>query len=204
LLRWRPNMWDFSATFAFCIKANGLATFLIAPKNCIVWGASFEPIKVCCSMLQYVAVCCSMLQYVAVYCSMLQYVAVCCSMLQGASFEPIKVCCSMLQYVAVCCSMLQYVAVCCSVLLYVAGRIFWAHSKKWQVCSLKSYKVLLETPYTFVTPYPMNHVKIFKGWPLQDAPWKLVQLWYKSFPPGRFLLVEMKKPTILSNKRSSA
>ena len=34
---------------------------------------------------------------------------------------------------------------------------------------------------------PMNHVKIFKGWPLQDAPSKLVQLWYKSFPQGRFL-----------------
>jgi len=35
---------------------------------------------------------------------------------------------------------------------------------------------------------PMNHVKIFKGWPLQDAPSMLVQLWYnKSFPPGRFL-----------------
>jgi len=33
----------------------------------------------------------------------------------------------------------------------------------------------------------MNHVNIFKGWPLQDAPSKLVQLWYKSFPPGRFL-----------------
>jgi len=36
-------------------------------------------------------------------------------------------------------------------------------------------------------PALMNHVKIFKGWPLQDAPWMLVQLWYKSFPPGRFL-----------------
>jgi len=34
---------------------------------------------------------------------------------------------------------------------------------------------------------PMNHVRIFKGWPLQDAPSKLVRLWYKSFPPGRFL-----------------
>jgi len=45
LLQWRPNMWDFSATFAFCIKANGLATFFIAPKNCIFWGTSFEPIK---------------------------------------------------------------------------------------------------------------------------------------------------------------
>jgi len=25
-------------------------------------------------------------------------------------------------------------------------------------------------------PAPMNNVKIFKGWPLQDAPSKLVQL----------------------------
>ena len=40
---------------------------------------------------------------------------------------------------------------------------------------------------TLDPPDPMNHVKIFKGWPLQDAPWKLVELWYKSFPPGRFL-----------------
>ena len=30
-------------------------------------------------------------------------------------------------------------------------------------------------------PAPMNHVKIFKGWPPRDAPSKLVQLWYKSF-----------------------
>ena len=36
-------------------------------------------------------------------------------------------------------------------------------------------------------PDPMNHVKKFKGWPLQDAPPKLVQLWYKPFPQGRFL-----------------
>jgi len=36
-------------------------------------------------------------------------------------------------------------------------------------------------------PDPMNHVKIFKGWLLQDAPSMLVQLWYKSFPPGRFV-----------------
>jgi len=33
----------------------------------------------------------------------------------------------------------------------------------------------------------MNHVKIFKGWHIQDAPSMLVQLWYKSFPRGRFL-----------------
>ena len=36
-------------------------------------------------------------------------------------------------------------------------------------------------------PAPMNHVKIFKGWPLRDAPSKLVRLWYKSFRPGMFL-----------------
>jgi len=45
LLRWRPNMWDFSATFAFCIEANGLATFFDVPKNCIFWGTFFELIK---------------------------------------------------------------------------------------------------------------------------------------------------------------
>jgi len=31
-------------------------------------------------------------------------------------------------------------------------------------------------------PAPMNHVKIFKGWPPRDATPKLVQLWYKTFP----------------------
>ena len=31
--------------FALCIKVPRLATFFIAPKNCIFWGASFEPIK---------------------------------------------------------------------------------------------------------------------------------------------------------------
>jgi len=45
-------------------------------------------------------------------------------------------------------------------------------------CMINSYEIVR---------LPMNHVKIFKGWPLQDAPSKLVQLWYKSFPPGRFL-----------------
>jgi len=28
-----------------------------------------------------------------------------------------------------------------------------------------------------IPPDPMNHVKIFKGWPPRDAPSKLVQLW---------------------------
>jgi len=53
-------------------------------------------------------------------------------------------------------------------------------------------------------PAPMNHVKIFKGWPPRDAPSKLVQLWYKTFPPDQRGQVEMKKPTILSNKTSTA
>jgi len=39
--------------------------------------------------------------------------------------------------------------------------------------------------------YTMNRVKIFKGWPLQDAPLKLVQLWYKSFEKGTFCLSEI-------------
>jgi len=44
-------------------------------------------------------------------------------------------------------------------------------------------------------PAPMNHVKIFKGWPPQDAPSTLAQLWYKSFPTDQRGRVEMKKPT---------
>jgi hypothetical protein len=50
----------------------------------------------------------------------------------------------------------------------------------------------------------MNHVKIFKGWPSQDAPSKLVQLWYKTFPTDQHGQVEMKKTTRLSNKTSTA
>jgi len=33
----------------------------------------------------------------------------------------------------------------------------------------------------------MNHVKIFKGWPLRDTPLELVQLMNKTFPSDRFL-----------------
>ena len=53
-------------------------------------------------------------------------------------------------------------------------------------------------------PAPMNHVKIFKGWPPRDAPSKLVQLWDKSFPPHQRGLEQMKTPTRLSNKNSTA
>jgi len=40
-------------------------------------------------------------------------------------------------------------------------------------------------------PAPMNHVKIFKDWPPRDAPSKLVQLWYKSFPQDQRGLAEI-------------
>jgi len=53
-------------------------------------------------------------------------------------------------------------------------------------------------------PAPMNHVKIFQGWPPQDASSKLVQLWYKTFPPDQRGLVEMNTPTRLGNKTSTA
>ena len=41
-------------------------------------------------------------------------------------------------------------------------------------------------------PAPMNHEKILKGWPSQDAPWIMVQLWYKTFTPDHIDQVEMK------------
>ena len=51
----------------------------------------------------------------------------------------------------------------------------------------------------------MNHAKTFKGWPLQDAPSMLVQLCGTNrFHQADFCLMEMKKPTMLSNKRSTA
>ena len=53
-------------------------------------------------------------------------------------------------------------------------------------------------------PAPMNHVKIFEGWPPQDAPSKLVQLWNKTFPYDQRGKAEMKIPTRLSDKTSTA
>jgi len=50
----------------------------------------------------------------------------------------------------------------------------------------------------------LSHVKIFKGWPPRDAPWKLVQLWYKTFPHDQRGQAEMKTPPRLSNKTSTA
>jgi len=47
------------------------------------------------------------------------------------------------------------------------------------------------------------YVKIFKGWPLRDAPSKLVQLWCKIFRRDQSGLVEMKNPTRFSNETST-
>jgi len=58
--------------------------------------------------------------------------------------------------------------------------------------------------YAIFAPAPMNHVKIFKGWPPRDSPSKLVQLRYKIFPLDQRGLVEMKNPTRLSNKTTAA
>jgi len=53
-------------------------------------------------------------------------------------------------------------------------------------------------------PDPMNHVKILKGSPHREAPSKLVQLWYKTFPPDQRGQAKIKSPTRLSNKTSTA
>jgi len=45
LARWRSNLRGFSATLRFGATNLNLSPFLIAPKNCIFWGASFELIK---------------------------------------------------------------------------------------------------------------------------------------------------------------
>ena len=61
--------------------------------------------------------------------------------------------------------------------------------------------------YIYIYIYPpalMNHVKIFKGWPPRDAPSKLVQLCYKTFPPVHGGQAEMKNPAILSHRTSTA
>ena len=44
---------------------------------------------------------------------------------------------------------------------------------------------------------PYESCKICKGWPLRDAPSKLVQLWYKTFPTDHGGQIEMKTATTL-------
>jgi len=164
-------------------------------------------------------VCCSVLQCVAVCCSVLQCVAVCCS------YESVWLV-WWRQSVAVCCSVLQSFAMCCSVIACITAYLFvWALSCSYYDLNYLYLRDLTHSYVQFdsficttwlihmfgvnhsvndVPPAPMNHVKIFKGCPPRDTPSKLVQLWYKSFPPDQRGLVEMKNPTRLSNKTSNA
>jgi len=50
-------------------------------------------------------------------------------------------------------------------------------------CQLVRHAAHVQAPISTSqeTPDPMNYVKTFKGLPLQDAPFRLVQLWYKAF-----------------------
>jgi len=59
--------------------------------------------------------------------------------------------------------------------------------KKDKTCLPNTYcKVLYMYQHRKICPFaPMNHVKIFKGCPPRDVPSKLVQLWYKTFPPDQ-------------------
>jgi len=50
----------------------------------------------------------------------------------------------------------------------------------------------------------MNHVKIFKAGPREMPHQTLVQLWYKTFPTDHDGRLEMKTPTRLANKTSTA
>ena len=79
------------------------------------------------------------------------------------------------------------------------GMLGWGPSvcvtvKKFVPQKKNQTKKLGQGPYGLRTkmreshpPAPMNHAKIFKGWPHQDASWELVPRWYKSFQPDRFL-----------------
>jgi len=76
----------------------------------------------------------------------------------------------------------------------------------WHECGLVPPGSLLCDFLTVLCapPAPMNHVKLYKGCPPRDAPSKLLQLWYKTFPTDQRGQVEMKNPTRLSNKTSTA
>ena len=56
----------------------------------------------------------------------------------------------------------------------------------------------------YISARPYESCKISKGCPPRDTPSRLVQLWYKTFPPDQRGQVEMKNPTRLSNKTSTA
>ena len=56
----------------------------------------------------------------------------------------------------------------------------------------------------YTPPNPVQNAKIIKGWYPQDAPLELVPQLYKAFPNDHFGREEMKKPTRLRNKNSTA
>ena len=99
-------MWDFSATFAFCMKANGLATFFIAPKNCIFWSAPFEPKKKVASLFaQKLQGFNGKALYHCYTLECIKCVAVCCSVSSASCLSTVL---QSVKCVAVC-------QVCCSV-----------------------------------------------------------------------------------------
>jgi len=150
-------------------------------------------VAVCCRVLQCAAMCCSMLQCVAVCCSVLQRVVACCSVLQCVTDNNTLMGLARLAMghllVVVWCCVLRRLATCCTVLQtikYCDGQFSFC------------------TYFFRNPPAPMNHVKIFKGWPTRDAPSKQVQLWYQTSSPDQRGQAEIKKPTRLSNKTSTA
>jgi len=74
----------------------------------------------------------------------------------------------------------------CVIHIYVMYMNVICMSYIWMLCHMYEWR---SHP-----PARMNHVKIFKGWPPRDAPSELVQLWYTTFPPDRFLSVANEKP----------
>ena len=172
----------------------------------------------CCSVLQCVAVC-----FIYMYGStetqhidLLQCDTVCCSVCFSVSHIymdlqrlDIQIYCSGIQCVAVC------VAVCFIYIqiyrdsLYsgiyrdsIYSRIhrdFMSRSSYIQsLCRLHYIN------HRVHPPNPMNHAKICKGWSPRHSPSELVPRWYKTFPPDHVGRVEIKKPTRLGNKRSTA
>ena len=141
------------------------------------------------SVLQRVAVCCSVLQCVAVCCSVLQ----CVAKSRGETTDSDEITSLVVsQCVASCCNLRE-----CWV-LHDNARHCNTHCRTMQ--DTVTHLLSLEGNDS---PAPMNHEKTFMGWPPRDAPSKLVQLWYKTFPPDQLGQVEMKKPTRLSNTPST-
>ena len=142
----------------------------------------------CCNVLQCVTMCCNVLQCVAMCCNVLQCVAVCCNVLQCDA-----VCCSVLQCVAVCCT-------CGCSFFIICDMNESCHRYGWVTCTT-AHSCFTATS---LTARPYESCKISKGQPHRCALWELVTNWYKTFLPDHIDLVEMKKPTGLSNDTSTA